>query len=182
VLRLLHPRRWSLGVLAAAIVLAFVVGGTIAERVMRSRQSLEDRAHALTVRGDAQGAEALYWELIERGPVTLPLVVAFLDNHARLSAPQLELSEDGEELKLKAPAATPDEARVDALLDGDRLPADVATLARFWRKVKRMAVTEADRAPIVAAADADPPMPWANHLLANEAMMTARLEDAAVRY
>ena len=178
----MNPRRWSLPVIACAIVLAFVVGGLVAERVMRARQPLEERAHALSMRGDPVGAEALYWTIIDRGPVTVPLLVAFLDNHAHLSSPQREMSEDGQELKLRAPAVTPDDARVDALLASPRVPADVAVLARYWRKVTTFSTKDEDRAPILDLADAEPPTPWANHLIAQDAMRSGKITDAAARY
>ncbi len=179
---LANPRRWSLPVIACAIVLAFVVAGIVGERVMRARQSLEDRAMALSMRGDPVGAEALYWTMIDRGPVTMPLIVAFLDNHAHLSSPQLEMSDDGQELKLRAPAATPDDTRVDTLLTSTRLPPDIAVLARYWRKVTTFSTKDDDRAPILELADADPPTPWANHLLAQDAMRSGKITDAAARY
>jgi RsiW-degrading membrane proteinase PrsW (M82 family) len=182
VLRLLHPRRWSLAVSAVVIVLAFAIGGIVAERTMHARQSLEERAAALAERGDAVGAEAVYWTLLDRGPITLPLLIDFLDNHARLSTPQLEMSEDGEQLKLHAPAAKPDDARVDALFEGNKLPPDVATLAHFWRSVTTLAVTDDERKVVVAAADGEPPTPWANHLLGEEAFRTGQTTEAAARF
>src|SRR5689334_16315224 len=73
--------RRGFSLLLLSVLLAFVVLGFRIDDLLRRHQSTTARAEWLTKSGRYAEAEALYWQAIERGPVTVPLVVAFLDVH-----------------------------------------------------------------------------------------------------
>lgn len=165
----------------AAVLLASLAGGLFVDRVVRARQPPRERAEWLLRAGRSAEAEALYFREIELGPITVPLVVALLDAHAAggHSAPPRK---DGA-LETFAPrgAESIREHAIEALLQRSELPPDVALLGAFWRDVHAGAVSRGERRDVERAADAEPPMPWANHLLAREAMRE-RVDEAALRY
>src|SRR6202012_3857943 len=73
-------------------------------------------------------------------------------------------------------------ARVDEAVGAPDLPPDIALLARWWEGVVQRRPNEIDRAAVVAAADGDPPVAWANHLLGREALRSDADDDASARF
>jgi RsiW-degrading membrane proteinase PrsW (M82 family) len=162
----LRPRAWSTTMVAVAVLAAFVVIGLVARSVALRRETPLERAGALASSGDFEGAENAYWQLLETGPVTVPLVVAFLDNHERIASfVKLVASAEPGDLGPTPIPSLVAEDRIDAFFVSRNLPPDVLLLGRFWRDVTTDAATDVDRVAVEAAARSDPPMPWANRLL-----------------
>jgi protease PrsW len=184
--------RWLIGAIAAtSLVLGFAIGAW-----MRGHATRETQAEWLTRAGQHARAEALYFDALRDGPVTVPLLVGWLDAHAKEVVPEAPVRQD-------LPASTFDHGRqtsfaeagvraaaVDELLAREDLPAGVALLGRYWRDVREPHEEEGDAPPtgpalgplVVKAADAEPPMPWANHLLATAAYERGDLATAARRF
>lgn len=180
-LRWLSFLRRSLAFLVVLLVLAFVVGGIVTARILRDRQRPEERAAALVKAGKFEEAEDVYWKLAESGPVTLPVVVNLVDSivpFGMVAAP----GEENEPPIARAYHMVAAADAMTALFARQDTPSDVVLLGRYWWRAASHHVTESERREVTAVADADPPMPYANHLLAREAERRNRLDDAAVRY
>jgi RsiW-degrading membrane proteinase PrsW (M82 family) len=137
------------------------------------------RANALARAGDFEGAERAYWEFVTRGPVTMPLLVDFLDNHEHLKLFAELPDEATRSLKIRRQHVVVQDAEIEKLLDG--APREISLLGSYWWHTRKHDVDEELRREVVAAADAEPPMPWANHLLAAEAQLEAKLAEQAMR-
>lgn len=165
------------------ILLASAACGALANKLAHSRRTNEARAAALAHAGKYGNAETLYFSQIEHGAVTVPLIVAFLDAHRYVNSTPLD--EDGRPdlipIKPKKAETVRDHA-IDVLLEREDLSRDVALLGHYWNDVGLNRVSEDERLEVERAADADPPMPWANHLLAREAFYLTRHDAAARRY
>ncbi|MEO6420541.1 MAG: PrsW family glutamic-type intramembrane protease [Polyangiaceae bacterium] len=173
----------SLRWFVALILLASAAGGIFADRLARARRPLEARAAALAHAGKYGDAETLYFSQIEHGSVTVPIMIAFLDAHRYVNSTPLD--EDGRPdlipIKAKKSETVRDHA-IDVMLERTDISPDVALLGRYWNDVGLARVSEDERQDVERAADADPPMPWANHLLARESYYLTRNEEAAERY
>ncbi len=110
---------------------------------------------------------------------------------ARSTCRGLELGERGrrraEDLAADceiAPAvpAVEDEPAIDAFLGRSDLPAGVGLLGRYWRGVVRNTPDRAAEREVVRVADFDPPLPYANDLLAHEALDRGHPDEAAERF
>jgi RsiW-degrading membrane proteinase PrsW (M82 family) len=179
----LRPRAWSTTMIAAAVLAAFVVVGFVARSIAQKRETPEQVADALARSGDFEAAERAYWELLGRGPATVPLVVAFLDNHERITTfLRLVASAEPGDLGVTRPLALVGDDRVDAFFVSRDMPPDVLLLGRFWRHVTTDSLTDLDRLAVEAAAKSEPPMPWANRLLGRWAERSGRRHDAAVSF
>jgi RsiW-degrading membrane proteinase PrsW (M82 family) len=167
----------------ALLLLASAVGGILADKLAHSRRSNEARAAALAHAGKYSAAETLYFSQIEHGAVTVPLMVAFLDAHRYVNSTPLD--EDGRPdlipIKPKKADTVRDHA-IDVMLEREDLSRDVVLLGRYWNDVGLNRVPEDERRDVERAADAEPPLPWANHLLAREAYYLTRHDEAARRY
>jgi RsiW-degrading membrane proteinase PrsW (M82 family) len=165
------------GVLALtllALALTFALG-LVADHLAGRLRSPQERARSLAYKGLYAEAERVYLDLARHRPASLPAVVELLDNH---------------ELLLLARGPLFDESEIDQLLVAPDLPPDIALLGRWWREVTRQDGSHVvgplggleDRAAVLSAADAEPPVPWANHLLGREAERDERDEQAAERF
>ncbi len=170
--------RWLL----AVILLGSLAVGLLADKFVRSRQSPKEQAEWLLRAGKPGDAETIYFRELEKGPITVPLLIAFLDAHALGSAPPLPKKDSELEPFVPTQAESIREHAIDALLAREDLPPDVALLGRFWRDLHQNGPSSTPHHEVEVAADAEPPMPWANHLLARDAARADRLEDAALRY
>jgi RsiW-degrading membrane proteinase PrsW (M82 family) len=179
------PRRILLAILA--IFALSGVSGVLADRWSRARATSDSRAADLSRAGKLEGAEARYWSLLHEGPVTVPLLVSFLEAHqsavdsASSFEPEAEVATRPARMGLAHAAPTVDEAAIDALLERHDLPAGVALLGRYWRGVVRDAVDPATERDVIAAADEEPPVPYANDLLGHDALAHAHVDAAAER-
>ena len=179
---------WLRGLLAA-ILLGSLAAGVTLDVWMRGHTPREVQAMRLSKAGDHERAEQLYWAALNAGPVTVPLVVAYLDAHAQSGAPVPKRTDRDEQSGIesfghgkRARAVTLRDHAVDELLAREDLPPDVALLGNYWRDVRSGLVLADEQTDVEAAADATPPMPWANHLLARSAAAHDDLAGAVKRF
>lgn len=134
--------RVALIVLAIAIGISFVV-----IRIVSPAKTAESEARALREQGKLGEAEAAWAVLVRKEP-TVPHVLALLDAHREAKLGEQALGESD----------------LDAVLRG--LPPDVALLARFDRGDPLV------RSEVEDGAKREPPLAWANHVLARRALPT----------
>jgi RsiW-degrading membrane proteinase PrsW (M82 family) len=170
----LSPR--SLAGLIAAILLASVLGGLVAPVVIERGLAPAERARALVRAGRDVEAELTYAALARKRPVALPILLELLDLHARLwghrGGRHHRMAGSGLDRGL-------DDEAIRALISAPDLPFDERLLAEWWSRVIRGEASDEDRAPVRLLADASPPVPWANHLLALEARVLDQSLPAA---
>lgn len=181
-----EPRLVIPGLIGVAI--AFVVALALITFTNRPRTE-EQHAEVLLRSGHPARAEQMYAKLVRERP-SVPLVLALLDAHDAAIVFQLmkEQAQDkassggGAMGGMSLPESEPpmSEPALDQLLS--ELPADISTIARFSRGVARHSVPEELREKIIDGAKREPPMPWANHLLAREAEREQRREEASAHY
>ncbi|WP_394843312.1 PrsW family intramembrane metalloprotease [Pendulispora brunnea] len=166
-----------------AFLLTLAVGFGVASYWSHRASSDEDRAAALASSKQFAAAEAIYVRLLHERP-SVPLVLAFLDNHERAIADRIRRRLQGEAYdpiaEHAAGALLTDDA-LDEVLWRD-LPPDITLVARFWRGVEADAVPRHVREQMLAGAKREPPVPWFNHLLAREAQQSGAPMEAAVYY
>jgi RsiW-degrading membrane proteinase PrsW (M82 family) len=161
----------GLAVLVATIALSLGVA-TLA----RHERSQDQRAGVLSATGQYALAEAIYTRMLGANP-SVPLLLAFLENHARGELDDARRHTDQDVADGKRQNMMTEDA-VEGLLS--RLPPDVLLVARFVR-AKEPAPTDV-RDAIVAGAERDPPVPWYNHLLAGDALQRHELSEAATYF
>lgn len=166
------------------IAIVSIALGLLANRVVRRVAPAESRARWAEMAGKHGEAERIWWSELQRGNVTVPIVVEFLAQHrmtAAVAALTKELPTDHPALK-KAPKLEPEkplpEAELDAFFARPDLPHEVALVV----KMQRGGATDEVLAEIHEAAAKKPPVPWMNHVLAEDAHLHGRLLDAAVYY
>jgi RsiW-degrading membrane proteinase PrsW (M82 family) len=158
------------------IAIASVAAGLLASRLGWGGRKPLERARALVESGEHEEAERAYFDLVEKDPDNVPLLLESLDNHDNLLHPG-----EKEEADTASPAPTPGrDARLAALLA--RIPPDAALLGDHWLHVLRGTATEAERTRVVAAADREPPGAWANDVLGREARRSGDRAAAASRF
>lgn len=162
------------------IAIVAIVVGLLAGRIAKRVLPLEKRAELAADAGDFAEAESLYWEQLHRGPVTVPLTIAFVEAHDRARALYAIAETVPENIrkraKIKPQAALP-EAEVEAFFTRSDLPREVSLIARLQRGGATLEVL----GELHSEADRDPPMPWANHALGREAFKEGRMREAADR-
>ncbi len=162
------------------VVVAFVVALSLITFVNRPRTD-DERAEALARSGKPAQAERIYARLVRERP-SVPRVVAFVEAHeqAMVLVKMKKLREDMRStggMGLPEPDAPMPEEEVDrALAD---LPEDISVAARFTRALSSSSVPSDVREKVVEGAAREPPMPWANHLLAREAIRDLKHAEAA---
>ena len=154
-----------------ALIAAFaIVLGLLADLFQGSLHGPLERARALSTQGSHAEAERIYLDLAEREPAGVALLLELLDNHEHLAP-----------LAGTAAASLPEtDTRLAVVLA--QAPPDAALLASYWRHVLRDAATAEERARVVAAADREPPMPWANDVLGRELLRAGDARAAAKRF
>ncbi|HLK37681.1 MAG TPA: PrsW family glutamic-type intramembrane protease [Polyangiaceae bacterium] len=175
--------------LALLAVLSVALGFGV-DRWARETKGPLDRAREFANEGYYGRAEAEYLVLARQRPASVPVLVELLDNHEALRVslgPALGMGAAPEDAPIGSvgrggDASGADESPIDAVLSAPDLPPDVALLGRWWREVDALDVQDADAALVIALAAADPPAPWANHLLGREAERHHKFETAAERY
>jgi RsiW-degrading membrane proteinase PrsW (M82 family) len=160
------------------VLLISAVAGWSASRLAERRRGPLESARALARAGHLLDAEHAYVELARQRPFSLPLLIELLDNHRHIvtvaALPILSAGPPGSPRTLEPLLF--EEATIDDLLSSPDLSHDEALLGRYWRAAIRSDVTRDDRDAVTRRADADPPAPWSNHLLAREAQ---ELDDDA---
>ncbi len=165
-------------------MIASIALGVLATRIVQRLAPPDARAAWLTAAGRPAAAERVYWDEIQKGRIDVPTVVAFVEAHRRAST-HGKLAEAVATSDLKAPRlpeepALPDSV-VDEFLGRVDLPREVSLIGRYVR-FGDDAEDGALRAELVDEASKDPPLPWANHVLAREAWSLGELRIAADRY
>ncbi len=177
------PRRIVLAIVA--LLAACAVAGVFADRWARGRARFRDgvdgQPHGVdvTLAGSAsgEGAEKRYWDLLQKGPVTVPAVVAFLQAHEEVAE-----AASAEDAHPAAPPPAVDEPTIDAFLARTDLPPGVALLGNYWRGVVKSEPNDDVEREVIHAADGDPPVAYANHLLAHDALTRGHVDAAAERF
>jgi len=173
-LRLLHrsdgqPRLVLPGV--AVLITAFLVAVGVATFATRPRTD-EQRARKLSQSDSYALAEVIYVRLLAQRP-SVPLLLAFLSNH-RSGVSQAESRRAGKGVNS---GTVVDESTLAAVLAA--LPEDLLLVARF---VAEDPTPPSVQSAMVAGAHRDPPVPWYNHLLAEEALEEEKPSEAAVYF
>ncbi|MGH7281487.1 MAG: hypothetical protein ACRELY_08200, partial [Polyangiaceae bacterium] len=147
----------TIAVLTLGIVLGFV-----ARKIALARRPPIETAKLSLAVGNDSDAEKTLWHLLQTEPPTMERFFLFLDAHEQ------------------APASVT-EPQIDAFLARSDLPDDFVHLARFTRELRNGTVDPDLTHWVVAAADRDPPVPWANRLLADRAAQDADPTSMAER-
>jgi protease PrsW len=175
-----QPRMLLPALIALALTLAV---GFALLGVARLARSPEERAAALVRAERRAAAEEIYVALVRESP-SVPLALELVDNHRRGVRMRREREARGTAAvdisELREREAFLDEDTLDGVLAS--LPEDVATVATYWNGVLRGDATEEEEERIEQRADADPPAPYFNHVLARAAMGRGELANAAARY
>jgi len=178
----LDPRiRGATPTILLVLAVCALAGVLVAPLARRSGGPL-DRARALTRSAQFADAEQAYLELARQRPASLPVIIELLDNHAALVA---EATSDRPGAPGALPPASPApspatlDAPVEDVVSAPDLPAGIALLGRWWLSVLLDQPREGEEAAVLAAASAEPPLPWANHLLGREARHEDDDEKAA---
>lgn len=162
------------------IAILSIVLGLLAGRIAKRVLPLDRRAELAAQAGNFSEAESLYWEALQRGPVTVPLTVEFIEAHERARALYAVIQAVPENMrkmaKLKPQVALPDPP-IDAFFARPDLPREVALIA----KLHRGGATPEVIVELEQEAAKEPPMPWANHALGREAHKDGRLREASDR-
>jgi len=166
-----------------AFLLTIALGFGIAAYWSRRAIPDEERAAALANSGQYVAAEKLYVRLLRERP-SVPLALAFLDNHERAMAERIRRRLQGQAddgvSQIGNEALLSDDALDDVIWRD--LPLEITLVARFWRGVEVDAVPHHVRDQMLAGAKREPPYPWYNHLLAREAEQSGALLEAANYY
>lgn len=179
----------SLFLKTIAVLALGVVLGIVAHRVALAHRPARDTAAIELMSGVESDAERRAWELLQKEPPTMDHFEIFLEAHDRAFA-----DEEGEHEKILgqkngADPAVASEAehpfvtdeQIAAFLTRPDLPDDFAHLARFAWTAREGVVDPDLEAWVIAAADRDPPVPWANRLLAESAMQQGDNATLAAR-
>lgn len=162
------PRLVPVGLVAFVVSLALVL---LAFRAFPTSKTEAELAHSLIAAGKSAEAEAMYARLVREKP-TVPRVLALIDAHqlAQGEGTRFHAKKEQDQHAVHPTAAMSD-AELGALLAD--LPPDVSVFARAALG------DEGARAEIELGATRDPPLPWANHLLARDAQRAGDADKAA---
>jgi RsiW-degrading membrane proteinase PrsW (M82 family) len=175
--------------LARPVVLVLVLAailGVVARRWADRHQTPEEQAMALWGAHRYAAAEAKYAELLHQKP-TVPIAMSLVAVHEEGIAlhtiePYLDAAQRNRLAGDHQNEVMPEEAFA-AIVNDPGLPEDVSRIARYeYARRRKSGELDALRTAIVAAADATPPAPWANHVLAEEAALAFKNDEAAQRY
>jgi RsiW-degrading membrane proteinase PrsW (M82 family) len=177
-------RHWQVYLPAAVIVVLAIVIGVVLDLLLGSVAPTLWRAERTADSGDLVTAERLYWQAIQEGHSNGRVLLDFLEIHAMLKAMG---GLDPETLSLLArgadlPEPVVSEAEIDDYLSRPDLPDGITRVAGYWRSLLGGETTAEAGAEIEAEADQEPPLPWANHVLAKVAVQQQRYLTAAIRY
>ncbi|HEX8795541.1 MAG TPA: PrsW family glutamic-type intramembrane protease [Polyangiaceae bacterium] len=163
-------------ILAVAFAAGWVTDGLVAHG-----RSPVERARELAGAGHADAAEQAYLDLAAQHPGDLELVIELVDNHVRLEHGLMvpAMMATGQAPRLAAPA---EESRIDAVVSAPALGPDGILLAGWWRHFAEGEEDFVERERVTAAADREPPAPWANHLLGRALQEEGERPGAADRF
>lgn len=178
------------------MALASIALGVLGHLVMRRSAPPEVRARWAQMAGRHAEAEGVWWGELQRGNVTVPVVIEFLAEHrvatvmASFTEKVLDKHEKVKEQlpeghpKVKAPKRPKiepqrpiPEADVEAFFRRPELPREIALVYQLQQGEDDKAMAE-----IEDLAARKPPVPWMNHVLAVNATRKAKFLDAANYY
>ncbi len=185
--RLRHnPHIRGLIIPGVAICVASLVIALFVWVLSQRTGSPEEQARRLASVGELSQAEALYWQILQTGPVETETLIEFIDVHAEITQYE-KLTESLGGLtrpgRGSPPALRPvvsDREILEFLSRGD-IDQPVALLGQYWFFVQ-LTDLEPETSTIEAMADARPPVRFANHLLARAAWQQSDSEEAATRF
>ncbi|MDF2695930.1 MAG: hypothetical protein K0S65_4313 [Labilithrix sp.] len=162
------------------LVVAFVVALALITFTNRPRTE-DERAETMMRSGRPARAEQIYARLLRERP-SVPLALSLLEAHDQAVLLQKivklrEESRSGSTMGLPDTEAPMSDEEIDRIIAA--LPEEIALTARFSRGLHSHSVPPEVHEKIAEGAAHDPPMPWANHLLAREAQREGRHADAA---
>lgn len=163
------------------VVIAFVLALALITFTNRPRTE-EERAEVLVRSGKPAQAEQIYARLLQERP-SVPLALALLRAHDQAALLDTMRKLRGDESLSGAPRGLPNhdgpmsEAALERLLS--ELPDEISFVARFSRGLHGRTIDPELHETMVHGASREPPMPWANHLLAREAQRALRFPEAA---
>lgn len=167
--------------LAAVFVIVSIVAGVVADRVVRLAAPAPWRAERALSAGDLVSAQTIYWEHLQEGAFEVPVLLDFLllrETMAGLGA-VVEGAEIGRATALDRVTVVASDRQVEALLGRPDLPEGAALAGAFWWDVLGGGPREALAAEVAAAAAAEPPVAWSNHVLGEAALRRGTLIEAA---
>ncbi|HUO83685.1 MAG TPA: PrsW family glutamic-type intramembrane protease [Thermoanaerobaculia bacterium] len=133
------------------------------------RATLTERAERLSARGDFEGADRLYSQSLSLEGIHLETLIARIDNLALIR------------LRAQMYGVRPGDDGIRRLLEGRKVDRSTAILGSFWYDIQ-LGDGETDETPVLALAEVDPPVRWANHLLGRSRMIAGDSVGAAERF
>jgi RsiW-degrading membrane proteinase PrsW (M82 family) len=162
------------------VAITFFVGLGITALVKDKPQTDLERATALAEAGSVADAEAMLARVLEGQP-TVEVAMALVTVHEEglLVNQATKKKAETSNQPVHYEKLMSDE-ELGALIDA--LPPDVALITRFWWSTVTKKGSEELRNAVIIAADREPPIPWANHALADEALGDKRWAEAVIRF
>jgi RsiW-degrading membrane proteinase PrsW (M82 family) len=168
-----------------AVVVAFVVALSAITFASRPRTDAQ-RAAALVHSGHAGQGERIYARLAREHP-TVPGVLSLIEAHEVARLQKLakkhqdgSFTNPGGDSGLPSPDEPMSDEELELLLDA--LPPDISLVARFSRALVFHAVPPPIHDKVAEEASRQPPTPWMNHLLGQEAEQEGHHAEAAAFY
>lgn len=171
----------------AVVVAAFLLTLALVALTQKPRTP-EQQADAMLHSGKPAQAERMYRDILKDRP-SVPNALAFLDAHlyAKIFALKGATKKRGDRddtddmsHSLRNPDGVIPEEEVDTILAA--LPPDVRTIAKFAHDATTGSASPELAAAIAEGAKREPPLPYANELLAREAMHDDKFMEAADFY
>lgn len=162
------------------VVLTFAIGYAAMRGVQRALPPEQQAAALSSTRKFAQ-AEAVYVRLLRERPNGEHVIALLANHHKAVLATKIRRLKDG--MAGESLEATNDEA----VMTGDVLedflehlqPPELARLGRFVYALQTASVPTALREEIAEGAKRDPPVPWYNHALGDDAIQRGEWAEAA---
>lgn len=166
------------------LLLTFVVGYASMRAVQRALP-LEKQAAALSSTRKFAQAEEVYARLLRERPDG-EWLIALLTNHQVAVALQKikKLHGTVDDGTMTGDRKVDDAVMTDEVLDAfiDHLPPDLAKLGRFLRSLEKGPPPAEIKEELAVGAKNEPPVPWFNHALGDEALRRGELAEAAAFY
>jgi RsiW-degrading membrane proteinase PrsW (M82 family) len=158
----------------AVLLTTFLVAIGVATLATRPRTD-EERAKTLSRSDSYALAEVIYVRLLAKRP-SVPILLAFLSNH-RSGVTQADDRRAGKGSLVSSRGEVMDESALVTVLTA--LPEELLLVARF---VAEDPTPPSVQSAMEAGAKREPPVPWYNHLLAEEALEEDRSSEAALYF
>lgn len=166
--------------IAIAIVAIGVACGVVLHLLAPRWRTPKEEADSLARSGEVVRAEERYWELVRSPELSVPLALAFFENHehVRIATELRAAAPEGTLPKLSG-SPTVKDADVEHWLQHHPMPESVRTILQFVWATRQGDKATNERAAVEALAKNEPPSRWANHVLGQDALLHARIDEAA---